>query len=422
MKQNRIVWILSGIIIILALALGAVLIFASNQTPKKRGPDQLVQIAPLEPDPQKWGVNYPRQYDSWLKTQEQVATTWVGSQPYSKLERDPRLKALFAGYAFSTEYNEDRGHYWSVEDAAKTGRNPTAGTCWTCKSANVPGLMAEMTPAKFYATPFKELTPLIEHPIACADCHKANTMELTITRPALQEALAAQGKDWTKATRQEMRTLVCAQCHVEYYFKGEGKYLTFPWEKGTRIENIEAYYDSYNFSDWTHPQSGAPMLKMQHPDFEFYTAGSTHYAAGVACADCHMPYMRDGAAKYSSHWVASPLKYSEQACGACHYDVDYVEQRVANIQLQTMQVMSRTEEALVAAISAIQTVSNTVGADAQLLADARALHRRAQLRWDFMLSENSAGFHNPEEGLRILAEAIDLARQAELKAWQAIKP
>ena len=57
-----------------------------------------------------------------------------------------------------------------------------------------------------------------------------------------------------------------------------------------------------------------------------------------------------------------------------------------------------------------------VKALADRLAEARNLHREAQLRWDFVAAENSMGFHNPEEALRILAKATDLARQAELKA------
>lgn len=195
MKQNRIVWILSAVIIALAIALAGVLIFARNQTAMRRGPEQPVAIAPLEPDPARWGINYPHQYDTWLKTRQEAATTWGGSVPSSRLERDRRLKILFAGNAFSKDYKEDRGHYWSVEDVTTTGRHPTAGTCWTCKSSNVPGLMQELTPAQFYATPFQDLRARMEHPISCANCHKADTMELTITRPALQEALKAQGKD-----------------------------------------------------------------------------------------------------------------------------------------------------------------------------------------------------------------------------------
>ncbi len=295
----------------------------------------------------------------------------------------------------------------------------TPGTCYSCKSSDNPRLWAEMGMAEFDKTLFKDLGEKIEHPIGCANCHEANTMRLIVTNPALDEALKAQGKDWKTFTRQEMRTVVCANCHVEYYFAGEGKYLTFPWEDGTRIENIANYYQEMGFKDWEHPQSGAPMIKMQHPDYELFTADSTHYKAGVACADCHMPYTRDGAAKFSTHDVKSPLLNAETACGACHTDVGYVTGRVATIQGQVNETMSAAKDALVEAIAAIEAASQVSGVDADLLAEARNLHREAQLRWDFIDAENSMGFHNPEEALRILSIATDLARQAQLKAVQA---
>ncbi|MFN3332065.1 MAG: ammonia-forming cytochrome c nitrite reductase subunit c552, partial [Caldilinea sp.] len=125
---------------------------------------------------------------------------------------------------------------------------------------------------------------------SCADCHDPDTMALRITRPALINALEKRGIDVTQASRQEMRSYVCAQCHVEYYFAGEGKELVFPWEKGLNIDDIERYYNEYGFKDWTHKETGAPMLKMQHPEFELFTTG-LHYQSGVACADCHMPYV-----------------------------------------------------------------------------------------------------------------------------------
>jgi nitrite reductase (cytochrome c-552) len=213
--------------------------------------------------------------------------------------------------------------------------------------------------------------------------------------------------------------VVCANCHVEYYFAGEGKYLTFPWADGTDIDSIAAYYAELAFKDWDHPQSGAPMIKMQHPEYELFTANSTHYSAGVACADCHMPYTRDGAAKFSTHNVQSPLLNAQTACGACHTDVEYVTDRVFTIQTQVNGTLIAAEEALVAAIEAIESAGAASGADAALLSEARQLHREAQLRWDFIAAENSMGFHNPEEALRILAAATDLARQAQFKATLA---
>lgn len=421
MKRNTPVLLSVGVIAVLSVALVGTLLYIKNQPAPTRGFTPLVEIAQMEADSAKWGVNFPNQYSSLLKTETNAErTAYGGSVPFSKLEQDPRLLTLFAGYSFSKEYNEERGHLNALTDVRKIKRvnEKTVGTCYSCKSSNNPGLWDEMGMAAFDKMLFSELGNKITEPIGCANCHEANTMRLIVTNPALDEALKAQGKDWRTFTRQEMRTVVCGNCHVEYYFAGEGSYLTFPWEKGTRIENISAYYAKEGFKDWEHPQSGAPMIKMQHPEFEFFTADSTHYKAGVSCADCHMPYTRDGAAKFSSHDVHSPLLAPEAACGACHTDVNYVVERVGIIQDQVRATMDGAEDAIVAAIDAI-AASAAAGGDEDLLTEARNLHREAQLRWDFIAAENSMGFHNPEEALRILANATDLARQAQIKAIEA---
>jgi len=414
--------ILIGIIVVLAVSLVVVLVYLNNQPPATRGIAPITQVEEMEPDSSKWGVNFPNQYSTFNLTEtNNTRTTYGGSEPYSKLEEDLRLVTLFGGYPFSKDYNEDRGHLNSLTDVEATQRvnEKTAGTCYSCKSADNPRLWADMGMAEFDKTLFKDLGEQISHEIGCANCHEANTMRLKVTNPALEEALEAQGKDWRTFTRQEMRTVVCANCHVEYYFAGEGKYLTFPWEGGTRLENIASYYQELGFKDWDHAQSGAAMIKMQHPEYEVFTADSTHYKAGVACADCHMPYTRDGAAKFSTHDVKSPLLNAETACGACHTDVGYVTGRVATIQKQVNDTMLATEDALVEAIQAIEAASKVSTVSADLLDEARNLHREAQLRWDFIAAENSMGFHNPEEVLRILASATDMARQAQLKAVQA---
>jgi nitrite reductase (cytochrome c-552) len=426
MKKSWIIpVILSGIIIVLAITVSGLLIFMKNQPLQKRGVAPLVDIAPMEPDSAKWGINFPNQYTTLLKTGANSArTTFGGSDNYSKLTADPRLVTLFAGYPFSKDYNEERGHLNTLTDVRATKRinEKTPATCYSCKSSDNPKLWSEMGMAKYDATKFSDMTAKINNPVGCANCHEAGTMRLIVTNPALDEALKAQGKDWHTFTRQEMRTVVCANCHVEYYFKGDGKYLTFPWSNGTRIEQIEEYYKTINFSDWKHADSQAPMIKMQHPEYEMFSADSTHYKAGVSCADCHMPYTRDGAVKYSSHDVHSPLQNPANSCGACHTDVDYVTNRVTEIQKQVSQTMGSTEDALTQAIAAIKEASADSHAEAQLLDEARQLHRSAQLRWDFVAAENSMGFHNPEEALRILASATDLARQAQLKAVLAVAP
>jgi nitrite reductase (cytochrome c-552) len=244
-------------------------------------------------------------------------------------------------------------------------------------------------------------------------------MELRITRPAFANAMAARGIDLENATRQEMRTYVCAQCHVEYYFAGENKVLTFPWRNGLAIDDIEQYYDDLGFTDWTHAETGASMIKIQHPEFELWSSG-LHARSGVSCADCHMPYVRDGSVKVSDHWLRSPLFNINQACQTCHnVPEEQLVERITIIQDTTARLLRQSEEALLAAIDAVVAAREAGATDAQLEA-ALQLHRAASLRWDFISSENSTGFHSPQESARVLAESINLARQAELAAWQVL--
>ncbi len=427
--KNYTTLILSGLVIILAAVLVGVLTYEKNQPAEERAVQPLVEIAPMEPNSSKWGINFPNQYDSFMKTEtNNTPTTFAGSSQFSWLERDPRQVILFAGYPFSKDYNDDRGHANALADVRATGRlnlddsNPkhTPATCYSCKSTDNPGLWDELGMEAYDKMTFNEMTPNINNSIGCANCHEAGTMRLIVTNPALKEALAAQGKDWETFTRQEMRTVVCANCHVEYYFKGDGKYLTFPWANGTDIDSILAYYEESGFKDWAYPDADTPMLKAQHPEYEFFTANSTHYNAGVSCADCHMPYVSDGATKYSSHDVHSPLLNAEQSCGQCHTDTQYVTNRVAAIQEQVASTKIQTEDAILDAITAIKAAVAAGNADAALLDQARKLHREAQFMWDFVSAENSTGFHNPEYALKILAESTNRARQAQMLAAQSI--
>jgi len=420
--------ILAGLVVVLAAILAGTLIFLKNQPVQQRAVQPLVEIAALEPDSSKWGLNFPNQYASLLKTKNNVIdTTYGGSSKFSILEKDPRQKILFAGMPFSKEYNDDRGHEWALVDVNETDRlnlNPddpkrTPGTCYSCKSSSNPGLWTEMGMEAYDKAFFGDMTPKVTETIGCANCHEAGTMRLVVTNPALEEALERQGKDWTTFTRQEMRSYVCANCHVEYYFAGEGKYLTFPWDHGTKVEEMWQYYTEVGFKDWEYPETKTPMLKAQHPDFEMFSAASTHYNAGVSCADCHMPYVREGAAKYSMHDIHSPLLNPELACGQCHTDTESVVRRVNLIQDQVYNTKIATEDAIVDAINAIKAAAANPASDAALLDEARLLHRQAQFYWDYVSAENSMGFHNPEYVLKILADSTNLARQAQMKAAQA---
>jgi nitrite reductase (cytochrome c-552) len=428
--KNYVTLILVGIIVLLAAVLTGVLIFVRNQPVQERAIlPQVVEVQPMEPDSSIWGQNFPNQWSTFQQTKDNnIKTTYGGSDKFSHLVEDPRQVILFAGYPFSKDYNEDRGHMNSLTDVRATKRltltpgdpKETHATCYSCKSSDNPALWQKLGLEGFDALMFPEMTPNINNPIGCANCHEAGTMRLIVTNPSLEIALKAEGKDWHAFTRQEMRTVVCANCHVEYYFVGDKKILTFPWTDGTRIDQIVGYYNNINFKDWDYPGTGTPMLKAQHPEYEMYTADSTHYKAGVACADCHMPYVREGAAKFSSHNVHSPLLNPEQACGQCHTDTDYVVTRVNEIQNQVYNTKIETEDALIDAITALKAAAADPNADTDLLDQARQLHRKAQFMWDFISAENSMGFHNPEYILKILADSTNLARQAQMLAAQSV--
>lgn len=391
-----------------------------QQVEAEQYPLQIVEIAEDEVDPAVWGLNFPQHYDRFMMTQDDtIQTPYGGSVPYSKLEKYPAMVRLWDGYAFSKFHNEERGHFYSQIDQAETGRVKPPfnqpGACANCHAAEAPLLIADMGWAEFNSTPYTELVENLHTGSTCADCHDPETMELRLTRPGLINALDAQGIDWTQATRQEMRTYVCAQCHVEYYFAGENKILTFPWSEGTTVEGIETFYDSYGFSDWTHAETGAPMIKIQHPEYEMFTT-SLHYASGVSCADCHMPYIREGGVKISDHWLRSPLTNVNASCQTCHnLPEDQLENRILTIQNNTAELLRMSEDALLDAIDQI-VLAQDAGATDEQLVDARNFHRRAQMRWDFVSSENSTGFHSPQESARILAGSIDMAHRANASA------
>lgn len=426
---------------------------------------KLVQLSEDMVDPKEWGKNFPRQYDQYQRTVDTDRTRYGGSEAFQKLDDDPRWRVLFAGYAFSIDYREERGHAYMLSDQRETERvtkKPQPGACLHCHASNVVAYREEgiKLGAKgtlkdplgsaagqeqlfkgfesVCAMPYNDATKLVEHPVACVDCHDPSTMALRVTRPGFINGIRAFANSkeaaphlpsigaWRKgprtreydpnvdASRQEMRSMACAQCHVEYYFKGEGKLLTYPWHNGLKAEEMEAYYDSEGFKDWTHAASGAPMLKAQHPEFEMWSQG-IHARSGVACADCHMPYMRQGAIKISDHHIRSPMLNIARACQTCHhYPEEEVWQRVTMIQDRTKALMVRSEEAVLDLVNAIEDAKRDGAAD-DTLARARDLHRKSQWRLDFVAAENSMGFHAPQETARLLAEAIDLARQGQVE-------
>jgi nitrite reductase (cytochrome c-552) len=419
-KYNPPAWRGWALLVVAAAATFVLGILAASILQRREEARQELPLRPVgqwETQSSKWGENYPREYESYKKMAESTtATKYGGASQRDYLEATPANVILFAGYSFAKEYRQARGHVHAVEDVSTTKRlsEKTPATCWTCKSPDVPRLMHAMGPEKFYAGKFDAMKPEITHPIGCLDCHEPNTMKLRISRPALREAFQRQGRDIDQASHQEMRTLVCAQCHVEYYFKGKGNYLTFPWDKGTTPEQMEQYFDEADFADFTNAISKAKMVKIRHPDYEVYRTG-VHAYRDIACADCHMPYRTEGGVKFTDHHLQSPLLNIANSCAVCHrWSEAELRQRVEGIQDKVHQARGRAETTLAQAHFDIAAAAEA-GARDEELAGVRKLVRHAQLRWDYVAANNGMGFHAPEECVRILAAAIDLAGQCRVE-------
>ena len=429
-----------------AVAIAALLTNIFSRQQEARNPFyRVVALSDTTEDPAIWGQNFPLHYDAYRRTVDQQRTRYGGSEglshsptdadprsvvAQSRLEEDPRLKQFWAGYAFSADFREERGHAYMLDDQEFTRRQIVTkqpGTCLNCHASMYVTYQRAgngNTAAGFAAInkmSYAEARTLAKHPVSCVDCHDPNNMQLRVTRPAFMEGIrsvkAREGVanfDVNRdATRQEMRTFVCGQCHVEYYFKGPEKTLVYPWGKGLTADSILAFHDSTGHADWTHAVSGARVLKAQHPEFEMYNQG-IHARSGVACADCHMPYERVGAMKISDHWVRSPVLNINKACQTCHkLSEAELKSRVETIQDRTFELRNLALDAVLKLTSDI-AVAVKADSTSPRIREARDFQRKAQFLTDFIEAENSMGFHADQEAARVLARAIDYARRGQI--------
>lgn len=522
-----------GVAIVVVIVLIVGVLWLNNDITKKQNEGiggtiskNLVTLSDDNPTFDHWGQNFPDYLDMYTTVEKapEFTTEFGGNLAYSKLIRYPQLTVLWAGYPFSIDANEERGHFWIQVDQMDTARNnkdflnshgfaafagqPTA--CMNCHSGWSPWLLENVAKGDWVAFNSTKYWTMIknvpavngivenspEHSgphggkrmgVTCADCHNPDDMSLRLSRQAAINSLVARGyeKDpvqGVKASREEMRSLVCAQCHVEYYFRPTGEKVTvmgesiqndstkkwyngtqktydeydswrdgnspievqadgitlvFPWadwKKGQpfRIEMFDEYYEKSRDvfpADWTHKISGAPMLKIQHPETELYSGG-VHAANGVSCADCHMPYIRKGAKKLSQHNVTSPLADINSACKTCHVQSeDYLKNQIKDIQNSVAHDLRTAEYSIVSLITDIKNLRDELGKMPEYQSDGKAdvkkinavlkdvleLHRKSQMRADFVGAENSTGFHNPREASRMLLQAVDMARQGQTK-------
>jgi len=442
-RTTRLVIAAAVLAALLTLGVAALLTTIFERKQEARNPFyRVVTLTDTTVDPAVWGRNFPQQYDDYRKTVDMVYTRYGGSEAtprtptaidpravvaQSRLAEDPRLMRMWAGYAFASDFREERGHAYMLDDQVFTERQRVTkqpGTCLHCHASMY--VAYRRAGDGDLMRGFEALNPLPyaeakaragNHPVACIDCHDPETMGLRVTRPGFLEGIAAlrAADGITKydvnrdASRQEMRTFVCGQCHVEYYFKGAEKRLTYPWARGLRVDSIFAYYEANGHHDWTHETSGAQVLKAQHPEFEMYSQG-IHARSGVACADCHMPYERRGALKISDHHVRSPLLNIAQACQTCHkMSEEELRSRVHAIQDRTFEMRNIAIDALLDLVDAIAQAA-VADSNTPRLDRARRHQRAAQFYVDFVEAENSMGFHADQEAVRILGKSINFSR------------
>jgi nitrite reductase (cytochrome c-552) len=441
MNKNK----LLGIVALAAIAItgiAALLInIVEHRQEARHSHFQTVTISDDTSDPAEWGKNFPLHYDAYRRTVDMSRTRYGGSEALpqkpsakdpretvspEKIEEDPRLKRMWLGYPFSVDFREERGHAYMLIDQRYTKRVlefKQPGACLNCHASTYTIMKTlgngDLTKGfeKMNAMPYAEITKQASHPVACIDCHEPNSMKLRITRPAFQEAIKLVKKDPnydvnTMASAQEMRSYVCGQCHVEYYFKGPEKRLTFPWHKGLKAENMFDYYQEVGHKDFTHAETGAPALKAQHPEFEMYSQG-IHARSGVSCADCHMPYTRTGAMKISDHHVRSPMLNVNRSCQGCHhFSEQEMKARVEEIQSRFLEVRDVAMNALMELIEDTKKRKAAGATDAELK-PAWEAQRKAQFFIDLVEAENSVGFHAPGEELRILNQALEAIRKGQ---------
>jgi len=415
-----------------SLAVIAVLSYMLLSINSKKQEQVLLNAAPVvkaegvEARSDVWGQHYPRQRDTWELNKN-------SSEIEDLIERYPQLAILWAGYGFAKDYNAPRGHAYALQsnrNSLRTGA-PTDGesgpmpmACWACKSSDVARVIVEEGELEYFTGKWARAGSEIVNPVGCADCHDSQTGQLAISRPFLLRGWEALGNKVEDITYQDMRSLSCAQCHSEYYFKktpytdengaeATAAVVTFPWANGLAAEDMEDYYNERGFKDWTNKLSKAPMLKAQHPGYEIFTTG-IHYKRGLSCADCHMPYVQEGGVKYSSHNIQSPLNDIENSCLTCH------RQSEAEFRSIVGEKLARKNQLNVIAMNSLAIAHLTAAKAWELGATEAEMNpileqiRSAQWTWDYSIASHGSFFHAPDETLRLLGVANDKAMEARL--------
>ncbi|GKX60018.1 cytochrome c-552 [Leminorella grimontii] len=364
------------------------------------------------------------QYDSWRATSE-LDTLGGGLDEY------PDMVILWAGYPFAKDYKKARGHFYAITDIRQSLRTaapmkdtdgPLPMACWSCKSPDVARLIDEGGEDAYFEGMWARGGSQVVNPIGCADCHDTASKDFAAGKPALYmsrpytvRALEAIGKPFDKASRLDQQSMVCSNCHVEYYFSGKNKAVKFPWDGGMTVEKMEEYYDNIEFSDWKHALSKAPMIKAQHPEYETWSQG-VHGKNNVTCIDCHMPKVQNADGKlYTDHKIGNPFDRFAESCSSCHtQSKQQLQDIVASRKEAVRELKKKAERQLVHAHFEAKAAWDAGATEEEMKPILQDI-RHAQWRWDYAIASHGIHMHAPEVGLKVLGTSLDKSAEARTK-------
>ncbi|BDY05232.1 MULTISPECIES: ammonia-forming cytochrome c nitrite reductase subunit c552 [Ferrimonas] len=369
-----------------------------------------------------WKERAPLEYQSWQTTESQ-------GEREDMLAQRPQLVVLWAGSAYAKEFHSPRGHRFAISDVAQTlrtgvapaqGQKGMSASCWTCKGPDVPRMMAKLGEEGFSGKNFTDLGTEMGNTVGCSDCHETDSTKLTLSRPHAQKAMAKVSLPFNEQNAAMQGAQTCGQCHVTYYFQPEANNkVNIPWIFGSTADDIERYYDTRRFYEWSHPISRTPMLKARHPEFEHWSR-SHHAKEGATCITCHMPQEQgENGKSFSEHRVGNALDRFDQACAGCHDSKAGVEAalRVNKEKIDTL----RTEvEMLLVKAHYEAKAAWDAGAEWYFMDEPLMSIRHSQWRWDFAVSSHGLYAHNPKEGVELLTTALSQAKQARAQLGEIL--
>ena len=415
-KRNKLaLWLSSMCAIALFMGLVACAPQADNSADQNKGTDEQKeepkQVETPTPDEfgvvtaEMWKDIYPNEYATYMENEANSPD----SGKHNYLELYPALNTMYKGYAFALGYDEASSHLYSLEsvkNSPRTIEKEQLANCISCKTPQFTN-MVNTEGEQVYTEKFNDLINEFTEPISCANCHANDPQSLTVGNQFFVRAIGDDAKN------VPMEAQVCGQCHNEYYFNPETKATTNPYTGTDAMtpDAILAYYDELGFKDWEHPDTGAAMIKVQHPEFETIYGGKQTQMAknGYSCSDCHMGTTTsdDGTESVSHSWT-SPLENEELLngdCKNCHADL---KKQVADWQAEEEERVTAISEKIEDMINKIAEQKNAGTLSDDQLAELQKLHRTAQFYWDFVMVENSEGAHNPD----LTFETLDKAEAA----------